>query len=128
MDRAEAEKKRMLKEKTASTPAIAATPLPEETKHHQTPQTQIPAPSDEKPSAALHAEQESPQASKDPQESKDVAPATEQAIPTEAQKDVPQLSIEVSRYHSLTLEATSSRSVTVSRPRDSPTSLHSNGR
>ena len=88
MEREQARKKEIL-EKAAATPVMSATPLLDETPAAQTPSTLAPAATE-----AVRDGNDAVQNSREPSQPPQVSENTPDT-PTEAQKDIPQLSIEV---------------------------------
>ena len=88
MERETARKKEML-DKAAATPATPATPVPDQTPAPQPSETPAPATAE-----AAQDGNDARQASRDPSQAPQVS-KTSPDIPTEAQKDIPQMSIEV---------------------------------
>ena len=99
MERETARKKEAV-EKVSATPAPPATPLPDQTSAPQAPETLVPAPLSVVVDSS-GAKQGSRDVSQTPQTQDDAGSKTEEsAVPTEAQKDIPQDSIEVKVFMS----------------------------
>ena len=97
IERETAEKKRIAVEKAASGPSISVVPSSHETGDHQTSQTPNIAAPDEVPSATSGVAQDFREESQAAAEPKAVPTSDNpEGIPAEAQKDIPQQSIEVS--------------------------------
>ena len=94
MERETAKKKEAV-EKASATPAPPATPLPDQTPAPRTSQTPAP-PSTPAVTDVSNAKHGSREVSQTPQAQDDAGSKTEESvIPTEAQQDIPQASIEV---------------------------------
>ena len=100
MERETARKKEAV-EKVAASPAPPATPLPDQISAPQPPQIPVPAPISVVVDSS-GAKQGSRDVSQTPQIQDDAGLKTEEsAVPTEAQKDIPQDSIEVKVFMSI---------------------------
>lgn len=95
MERETARKKEAV-EKVAVTPATPATPLPEQTPVPQPSGTPVPPPTSTV--VGSDAKQGSRDVSQHPQAQEDGSKVEGSNIPTEAQKDIPQESIEVKQF------------------------------